>query len=112
MELVREGWEPLWYDTLLFLHPAGWVPGTTLRDLKGITKGLGMVKWLRGCGCRLCSSGWLNQAAEVLEEHEDNGSVPWSGWVGTHTPSQEGIGVCRLETRDLGVVGNQETGCG
>ena len=100
LELVREGWEPLWYDTLLFLHPAGWVPGTTLRDLKGITKGLGMVKWLRGCGCRLCSSRWLNQAAEVLEEQEDDGSVPWSGWAGylsrqvvTHTLSQEGIGV-------------------
>ena len=45
-------------------------------------------------------SMWLNQAAEVLEEHEEDGSAPWSGWVGylgkqvvTHTPSQEGIGV-------------------
>ena len=43
LELDRDGWEPLWYDTLLFLHPAGWVPGTTLRDLKGITEGLGMA---------------------------------------------------------------------
>ena len=51
MELVREGWEPLWYGTLLLLHPAGQVPGTTLRDLKGITKGLVKVKWLRGGGC-------------------------------------------------------------
>ena len=25
---------------------------------------------------------WLNQAAEVLEEQEDDGSVPWSGWAG------------------------------
>ena len=50
-------------------------------------------------------SMWLNQAAEVLEEHEEDGSVPWSGWAGylgkqvvTHTPSQEGIGVNWLET--------------
>ena len=48
LELDRDGWEPLWCSTLVFLHPAGWVPGTTLRDLKGITKVLGMVKWLRG----------------------------------------------------------------
>ena len=45
---------------------------------------------------------WLNQAAEVLEEQEDDGSVPWSGWAGylgrqvvTHTPSQGGIGVSK-----------------
>ena len=38
MELVREGWEPLWFSTLVLLHPAGWVLGTTLRDLKGITE--------------------------------------------------------------------------
>ena len=38
LELDRVGWEPLWYSTLVFLHPAGWVLGTTLRDLKGITE--------------------------------------------------------------------------
>ena len=53
MELVRDGWEPLWFSTLVLLHPAGRVLGTTLRDLKGITKGLDGVKWLRGCGCKV-----------------------------------------------------------
>ena len=40
LELDRVGWEPLWCSTLVFLHPAGWVLGTPLRDLKGITEGL------------------------------------------------------------------------
>ena len=44
-----------------------------------------------------CGSMWLNQAAEVLEEHEEDGSVPWSGWAGylgkqvvTHTHTHFG----------------------
>ena len=71
---------------------------------------------------------WLNQAAEVLEEQEDNGSVPWSGWVGylgrqvvTHTHLAKKALVCAgwrpetwvwLETRRLGVgeTGTGETG--
>ena len=48
MELVRDGWEPLWFSTLVLLHPAGWVPGTTLRDLKGTTKGIGYGKVVKG----------------------------------------------------------------
>ena len=35
--LDRDGWEPLWFGTLVLLHPAGQVPGTTLTDLKGDT---------------------------------------------------------------------------
>ena len=45
MDLDRDGREPLWFSTLVFLHPAGQVPGTTLRDLKDYTlRGLGGLK--------------------------------------------------------------------